>query len=344
MHILIIGGTRFMGPHVVRSLAGLGHEVTVFHRGQTEADLPQGVQHIHGERQYLPDFREEFRRLAPEVLLDMCAFTEQDARTAVSVLHDIATRAVAISSMDVYYNYGLFPHTQTEPGPPHPNAFSEAGPLRQVLYPYRKMTKGPDDLMHGTPMYYYEKILVERAYMESPDLPGTLLRLPMVYGPGDFQHRLFPYLKRMDDHRPAILQAQGWAQNRVSRGYVEDVAAAIVLAVLDDRASGRVYNIADPEAISEREWIRRIGQAAGWNGPVLIDPQNTHSIAPEKAPHLIADTRCIRDELGYAEAVSQDEALRRTVEWERAHPPEPIDHAAFDYAAEDAVLAGLSRS
>jgi nucleoside-diphosphate-sugar epimerase len=208
MRVLVIGGTRFMGPHVVKSLAGMGHEVTVFHRGQTEADLPQGVQHIHGERQRLPDFREEFKRLAPDVMLDMCAFTEEDARTAVSVLHDIATRAVAISSMDVYYNYGLFPHTQTEPGPPHPNAFSEAGPLRQVFYPYRKMTKGPDDLMHGTPMYHY-------------------------------------------------------------------------------------------------------------------------------------DTHRIRSELGYAEAVPQDEALRRTVEWERAHPPEKIDPAQFDYAAEDAVLGGL---
>ena len=40
MHILVIGGTNFMGPLVVRSLSEQGHEVTVFHRGQTQTDLP----------------------------------------------------------------------------------------------------------------------------------------------------------------------------------------------------------------------------------------------------------------------------------------------------------------
>ena len=35
MRVLIIGGTRFIGPEVVRQLHALGHQVTVFHRGQT---------------------------------------------------------------------------------------------------------------------------------------------------------------------------------------------------------------------------------------------------------------------------------------------------------------------
>jgi nucleoside-diphosphate-sugar epimerase len=341
MRVLVVGGTRFIGANVVRRLSEMRHDVTVFHRGQTEAELPPGVQHIHGDRQRLADFGDEFRRLAPAVVLDMCAFTEQDAQTAVAVLQSVTSRAVAISSGDVYYNYGLFAHTQTEPGPPYPHPFTEEGPLRQNLYPYRKMAKGPDDSMHGTPMYNYEKIVVERTYTESRNLPSTILRLPMVYGPGDFQHRLFPYLKRMDDHRSAILQAEGWAQNRYSRGYVENVAAAIALAVTDDRAAGRVYNVAEPEALTETEWVRRIGQATGWNGQIVVDPNNPHSIEPTKAPHLAVDTTRIRTELGYAELTPPDEALRRTVEWERAHPPEQIDPQAFDYAAEDAALAKL---
>ena len=51
----------------------------------------------------------------------------------------------------------------------------------------------------------YDKIPVEREILGDPDLPGTVLRLPMVYGPGDPLHRFFPTLKRMDDRRPAIL-------------------------------------------------------------------------------------------------------------------------------------------
>ena len=51
MRILVIGGTRFIGLQVVKQLDETGHEVTIFHRGQTEADLPSGIQHIHGDRQ-----------------------------------------------------------------------------------------------------------------------------------------------------------------------------------------------------------------------------------------------------------------------------------------------------
>ncbi|MGD9140210.1 MAG: NAD-dependent dehydratase, partial [bacterium] len=53
MRVLIIGGTRFMGPRVVARLACEGHEVTVFHRGKTTAELPQGVQEVVGDRNRL---------------------------------------------------------------------------------------------------------------------------------------------------------------------------------------------------------------------------------------------------------------------------------------------------
>ena len=115
----------------------------------------------------------------------------------------------------------------------------------------------------------YEKILVERTVMGDPDLPGTVLRLPAVYGPGDGQHRLFGYLKRMDDRRPALLMEEGQLQWRWSRGYVENVAAAIVRAVVDERATGRIYNVAEPEALPEAEWVRTIGEAAGWRAAGL---------------------------------------------------------------------------
>ena len=53
------------------------------------------------------------------------------------------------------------------------------------------------------------------------------------------------------------------------------------------------------------------------------------------------DSGRIRQELGYSEALPLEEALRRTIAWERANPPAQIDPAHFDYAAEDVVLKGL---
>jgi nucleoside-diphosphate-sugar epimerase len=57
MNILIIGGTHFIGPHVVRYLAQQGHQVTMFHRGQTTANLPDTVTYILGDRHFLSDHR-----------------------------------------------------------------------------------------------------------------------------------------------------------------------------------------------------------------------------------------------------------------------------------------------
>jgi hypothetical protein len=45
--------------------------------------------------------------------------------------------------------------------------------------------------------------------------------------------------------------------------------------------------------------------------------------------------------LGYRETAPRDEAFRQTVRWERAHPPENVDGASSDYAAQDAALAGM---
>jgi nucleoside-diphosphate-sugar epimerase len=80
MRVLVIGGTGFIGRHLTRRLIEAGHEVTVFHRGhrgQTNADLPAGVNHISGERRELQAFSSEFKRIKPDVALDMICYNEQ---------------------------------------------------------------------------------------------------------------------------------------------------------------------------------------------------------------------------------------------------------------------------
>lgn len=335
MRILIIGGTGFSGPHVVRRLVNMEHEVILFHRGQTEADLPGGVQHIPGDREHLANLANELVSLAPQIVLDMIPRTEQHARTVMDIFTGVAQRVIAISSQDVYRAYGRL--INIEPGPIEPIPLTEESPLRQKLYPYRERL----DPSHR--LYHYDKILAEQVFMGNAELPGTILRYPMVYGPRDSQHRLFQYLKRMDDNRPAIVLEQGMAHWRWTKGYVENMAAAVALAITDERATGQIYNVGEDEALSEAEWVKAIGVAAGWSGEVVIAPRDRvpEHLAPDinTAQHLVVDTARIRQELGYTEPVSRDEALRRTVAWERAHPPEEIDAKAFNYAAEDALLA-----
>jgi nucleoside-diphosphate-sugar epimerase len=336
MQILIIGGTRFIGPYVVRRLINAGHSVTLFNRGETKADLPSSVKHICGDRRALLSFADEFKATAPDVVLDMIPYTEEEAHALLSVFKNIARRLVAISSADVYRAYGRL--LRLERGAPDPVPLNEHAPLRESLYPYRAKAQGVEDFK-----YYYDKILVERVVMSDNELPGTVLRLPVVYGAGDPQHRLFGYLKRMDDNRPAIILGEEQARWRWTRGYVENVADAIALAVADERAINRIYNVGEPDALAEADWVRSIGQAAGWNGEVITVPGDAlpeHLTANVNYEHhLYTDTGLIRAELGIDERISRAEALRRTIDWERNNPPAEAFPAQSEYAAEDALLA-----
>jgi nucleoside-diphosphate-sugar epimerase len=335
MRIIVLGGTGFIGPSIVRRLVESGHDVAVFHRGETNSPLPEEVRHIHGNRTALAAYGDQFREFRPDIVIDTAAYNERDAQATMATFLGNAQRVVALGSQDVYRAYGRL--HRTEPGLPDAVPFVEYAPLRERMFPYRGKGLGLDD---------YEKILVERAVMGSSDLPGTVLRLPMVYGERDKQRRLAVELRRMDNGRPSILLEETFANWRWTRAYVENVAAAVVLVVQDARAIGRIYNVGD-EGLSYADWVREVGRAAGWQGEVIVVPDGRlpEELRPPGADYhqdLIADTSRIRWELGYVEPIDREEALRRTIAWERAERtlggPRPPD-----YALEDAVLAELGR-
>ena len=338
MRVLVLGGTQFVGPPAVRRLVELGHEVAVFHRGQTKAPLPDEVTSFYGDRAQLTDSLGDFRAYKPDVVLDTLAMTEQDAEAVVETFTGLARRLVVLSSGDVYRAYDRL--RGADPGPPDPTPLTEDSPLRDKLYPYRSYAESPDDLE-----YNYDKILVERVVTSRPDaLPATILRLPMVFGPGDYQHRLFPYLKRMDDGRPHILLPKEWASCRALRGYVEDMAEAVALCVTEEKAVNRTYHVGYQANYTETAWLEHIANVVGWTGDIVAVP---NADLPERlrsrdtfAHDWSVDSSRIRKELGYKEVVPLEEALRRTNSWERANPPE-LDSSRFDYAAEDAVLARI---
>jgi nucleoside-diphosphate-sugar epimerase len=336
MNILVLGGSGFMGPHVIRKLVADDHSVTLFTRGKLQPELPAAVRRVTGDYKKLPEYRDHFRDLGPEVVLDMIPITGQDALNVVATFRGIARRVVAASSQDVYLAWGYVTGSDRGPVDPH---ITEDSPLRESRYPYRG---------RKLPMYTewdlenYDKILVERALQSDSELPATILRLPMVYGPGDPGHRTFPYLKRMDDGRAMIPIEQSAARWRGPLGYVEDVGAAIAIAVTNRAATGRVYNIAEADVRSTADFVREIGEAAAWSGKIVELPKGVLPgpwDAYRTDQHAIVDSGRIRRELGYRETVPRTEALRRTVEWERAHPPDPLPAAMFDYAAEDLALA-----
>jgi nucleoside-diphosphate-sugar epimerase len=274
-------------------------------------------------------------------VVDVVLSSGRQARELTGVFRGHAGRVVAVSSMDVYRACGIT--HGLEDGPPEPLPLREdASALRTRLQTYPPEQVRMLQQVFGWLDDEYDKIPVEREILAHADLPGTVLRLPMVYGPGDPLRRFYPIVKRVLDNRRAILLSASMADWRGTTGYVENVGAAVAAAAVSDRAAGRTYNVGEAETLTEREWAAQIARALDWRGefallpddrlpPFLRAPGNT-------AQQWIADTTRLREELGVLDAVARDDAIRRTVDWERANPPAGFVAHQFDYAAEDRAL------
>ncbi|HEY6173775.1 MAG TPA: NAD-dependent epimerase/dehydratase family protein [Kofleriaceae bacterium] len=333
MRLLLIGGSGFIGRYVVAELAREGHEVGVVGRSRTP---PGAARLLVGDRKRLPECRGAIAEFAPDVVVDMIASSAAQARDLIDVVRGIARRTVVLSSMDVYRACGVL--HRLEPGPLEPLPLTEQSALRTIRQTYPAQQIAALQHVFGWVDAEYDKIGVEETVRE---LEATVLRLPMVYGPGDPLHRLQPLVKRIADGRRAIVLPASLAAWRASRGHVANVAHAIALAATRETAIGRTYNVADPDAPSELDWARLVAAQLGWDGELAVLPDEKtppHLRLPGNlAQHWVADSTRIRDELGYRELIDRSDALATTIAWEREAPV--FAPQTFDYAAEDAALA-----
>lgn len=134
----------------------------------------------------------------------------------------------------------------------------------------------------------------------------------------------------MDDGRSAILLEKGMTSWRWTHGYVEDVAAAVALAVMDESGlrAGPTTSVRRTRypgrSRCERSAGRRTEVARSLVIPEVRLPGRL-DFALDTKHHLFTDSSRIRWELEYEESVA----------------PARVDPALFDYAAEDAALTGL---
>jgi nucleoside-diphosphate-sugar epimerase len=344
VRILLVGGNGFIGRFVAAELIQQRHAVAVFHRGTTA--VPAGVEELRGDRNQLTASAQALKRFAPDVVIDLVISSGPQAEELMNISRGATQRVVMLSSIDVYRAVGI--SHGTESGPLQEVPLTEESELRRSLHPYppegvqliRKMFSWVTD--------DYDKIPAESVVMNDRELPGTVLRLPMAYGPGDPLHRFYPVVKRIADRRRHIIFPETLAAWRSPRGYVENVAAAIALAATDERAARRIYNVCEEPSFSELEWAQKIAAAMLWDGDFVVLPiEHTprHLQKPgNAAQHWTASSARIRKELGYQEPVAIEEAMRRTIRWERENPPAGSAFLAqFDYAAEDAAVAGHHR-
>lgn len=112
MEILIIGGSRFVGPLLVERLRAK-HDVTVFNRGGITAEYPEGVEFIKGDRNEPFHIQGEF-----DAVVDMCAYDGKQTKAALEQL-DFGF-FLHVSTAAAYKKSELFPLTEDSPLGPWP--------------------------------------------------------------------------------------------------------------------------------------------------------------------------------------------------------------------------------
>jgi 2'-hydroxyisoflavone reductase len=173
MRILIIGGTAFVGRYIAQAATDGGHDLTLFHRGKTGAELFPQATHLSGDRD------EDLSALAEgswDATIDVCAYFPRQVRSLAAALDGRGGRYVFISSVSAY-------SPQVSPG------FDESAPLAEI---------GDPDATEVTEENYGGlKVACEQAGTELFGPQTTIIRPTYVIGPHDRSYRFTWWVDRI---------------------------------------------------------------------------------------------------------------------------------------------------
>jgi nucleoside-diphosphate-sugar epimerase len=281
--------------------------------------VPRGASFIAAERDDGRRLVEIFQQHEVDTVIDIFALGLRNSAPMLEAMGAIGGRYVLLSSVDVYANYGGLLRRDTPPVQAAPA--KEDDPLRQFRYPYRQNDRRPQGVENDM-LEDYDKIILEEATAGDGRFATTVIRAPMVFGPGDKQHR-FRWAIEAVERGGVVELDQRAARWPNSYGYVEDVGEAMALAATAPQAAGRTYNVGQDFVRTPIEWLLSFAVVLNRPIEVLEVPPDKRGLLADRADAsdlrypLTLDTSRIREELGFAEIVPEREALLRTITAER---------------------------
>jgi 2'-hydroxyisoflavone reductase len=221
MRVLILGGTQFLGRHIVETLLAAGHTLSVLNRGVSPDPLPPQVERLRGDRDEGPPGLQALMGQTWDVCVDVSGYTPRQVRASAEALRANVKRYVFISAVSVY-------------GEPQDRPVSETHPR---LPPAGEHVTEVNGETYGALKVACEDI-VAQVYGER----ATLLRPQVIAGPHDPSGRYTYWVQRAE--RGGEMLAPGDGSDHLQVIDVRDLARFVCTVI--ERDLGGAFNLAGP--------------------------------------------------------------------------------------------------
>ena len=326
MEALVLGGTNFIGLHLVQLLHSQGHQVTVLNRGQTHRALPEGVTQLSADREDAAAVAAALEGKRFDVAYDIYAKPLANLQALVELFEGRVGHYIFCSSTNALAPSQIFPVREEFP-----------------------RNYSPDMPVLAKAKVSSEELLME--YHGQLALPISIIRPAVVYGPDNNQPKrdckIFALLTR---RRKVIIPGSG--QQLFHPIHVDDLAAMFVAATGNERTYGQIYTGCGSESPTGEGYVRMVGEIMGVE-PEIVNIETSRFDALCEEAGVSAET----DIFPYAWRVNRtytNEKAQRDMDWAprynmrdgtamtyRWWVDQGHDKEEWDFSADDKVLARL---
>jgi nucleoside-diphosphate-sugar epimerase len=290
MNILVIGGTRNVGHHLILRMVERGHRVTTFNRGQTPDELGSTVDRLHGDRTDPGQLVKALGSRDFDAVIDTIAMRPEETRSALDILDGRTGHYVHFSTGQVYL---------VRDGCPSP---AGEGEYEGPLLPRPESDWETREWRYGIDKRGCEDLLAEA--WEARSFPSTRLRLPMIHGERDHYGRIQGYVLRLLDGGPIVVpQEAGPPLKHIDQ---RDVVTAIAKIIEGGLGRGEAFNLASDEGWTLDRFLAALGELVGVHADIVRRPRGElqrAGVFPGCSPHSnpwmsVLDNRRAKEELG----------------------------------------------